>query len=628
MPTKETNKETPYGAWKSPISTESLTQKIVSLNHLFIELPFIYWTESRPFEKGRNVLMQYNTQTKKILEILPKNKNIKSNVHEYGGIAFTVFNECIYFVNNEDQNIYSFYNNQLTQITYQSENPLLSFVDLQATPNYLIAIVEKKNQNKENDNFLTSIDIKTGKLKPLHSDFNFYTSPTLNKELSKVAWVCWNHPNMPWNGSELWTADIKNGEIFNEKKIAGGKTTSIFQPQWSPNSTLYYVSDKNGWWNLYRYQKKQKKEELILEMEAEFGLPQWVFGMSTWSFTNEDIICCYTQKGQWFLGKINIKEKKLQKIQTESTLIEQVRGSQQTAVFLESSVKNPTSISILDTTTLLKQKIYSCDPSPVSSSFLSSPNSISYKNSNNQLVHALFYPPYNKHTTPKKNSLPPLIVKAHGGPTGASYPSYDLKTQFWTSRGFAVLDVNYSGSTGHGKAYQKLLENNWGVLDVDDCIFGVQHLIKQKLVDPNKIAIRGSSSGGLTLLSAIAKSSLFSAAACYYGVSDLKSLVNDTHKFEAHYLDQLIGPYPQEKKIYEERSPFNFCNKISCPVIFFQGLKDKVVPPEQSKKMVNKLKKNNVYVEYVEYPQEGHGFRTKDAIQDSLNKELKFYLFQ
>jgi dipeptidyl aminopeptidase/acylaminoacyl peptidase len=447
----------------------------------------------------------------------------------------------------------------------------------------------------------------------------------LSPDGSQLAWLSWNQPDMPWDGSELWVGNLgKDGVLAETEKVAGGKDESIFQPQWSPDGTLFFVSDRSGWWNLYRRRENEIKP--VVQMQAEFGLPQWLFGMSTYGFESAcRLICAFIRKGKWQLAEIDLATEQLDVIETPYTDIAYLRASRNRAVFVGGSATEPTAIVKLDLSTQTFEVLRRSSRDELDPGFVSVPETIDFPTSNGKTSYAFFYPPKNKNCRAPAGERPPLIVISHGGPTAAATVSLNLAIQFWTSRGIAVLDVNYGGSTGYGRAYRQRLYGQWGIVDTVDCVNGAKYSVETFGVDPNRLIIRGSSAGGYTTLSALVFHDVFRAGASYYGVSDLEALAQETHKFEARYLDQLIGPYPERKDLYITRSPIHHAGELSCPVIFFQGLEDKVVPPSQAEMMVEILKDKRLPVAYVAFDKEQHGFRIARNIKRSLDAELYFY---
>ncbi|MGK7937047.1 MAG: alpha/beta hydrolase family protein, partial [Xenococcaceae cyanobacterium] len=382
----------------------------------------------------------------------------------------------------------------------------------------------------------------------------------------------------------------------------------------------------NDWWNIYRRNKDETIEPLY-EMEAEFAYPHWVFGLATYAFLSPDqIICTYSQNGSWYLGSINTQTKEFTKIETSYTNISSVQATNNgQALFIAGSPTEPTAVIKLDLATQKKEILKESGKLNLDSSYLSVPEAISFPTENGLTAYAWYYPPQNKDFSAPEGELPPLLVKSHGGPTATASVSLSLRIQYWTSRGFGYLDVNYGGSIGYGRQYRQRLEKNWGIVDVDDCVNAAKYLVQQGRVDGDRLVISGGSAGGYTTLAALTFRDTFKAGASYYGVSDLEILARDTHKFESRYLDGLIGVYPDEKDLYEARSPIHFTEQLSCPVIFFQGGEDKVVPPNQAEMMFTAIKDKGLPVAYVLFENEGHGFRQGENIKKALDSEFYFY---
>ena len=430
---------------------------------------------------------------------------------------------------------------------------------------------------------------------------------------------------MPWDGTELWIGDLQaDGSLRRAQRVAGGARESIFQPEWSPDGVLHFVSDRTGWWNLYRW--RDGLIEHLMEMEAEFGRPQWVFGMSTYAFESAGrIICTYNQQGSWRLASLDAVTRKLEPIETPYSEISSLRTAPGRAVFLAGSPTEPTSIVQLDLATRRMEVLRRSSEVEIDTGCLSIPQAIEFPTEQGLTAHAFFYPPQNRDYIAPPDERPPLLVRSHGGPTGATSSTLNPEIQYWTSRGFAVLDVNYGGSTGYGRAYRQRLEGQWGIVDVDDCVNSARYLLQRGEVDGDRLVIRGGSAGGYTTLCALTFRNIFRAGASYYGVSDLEALTKETHKFESRYLDRLIGPYPERHDLYRERSPIHFTERLSCPVVFFQGLEDKVVPPNQAEMMVEALRAKELPVAYLLFDGEQHGFRRAENIKRALDAELYFY---
>lgn len=616
----------PYGSWKSPISADLISTGGRRIIEAVADGESIYWIEMRPTENGRYVIVR-RTPDGQTTDVTPTTFSARTRVHEYGGAALVVSEGVVYFSNFADQRLYR-------QTSGSEPHPITPKADLRyadsvidAKRNRLICVRED-HTDTENEavNALVGIELDgTGNGQMLVSGNDFYAAPRLSLDGARLAWMTWNHPNMPWDGAELWVGEIgADGSLSHTECVAGGVDESIFQPEWSPDGTLYFVSDRTNWWNLYRYQ--DGTVEPLCEMEVEFGRPQWIFGMSTYRFVSANqIVCTYTQEGIWHLASLDTVTRRLDPIETPYTSIANLQAIPGGVLFNASSSTESASIVRLDLATKQVEVVCRSSEIKIDAGYFSHPQAIEFPTENGLNAHAFFYPPQNRDYAAPADDLPPLLVISHGGPTSATSTAIDLEIQYWTSRGIAVLNVNYGGSSGYGRAYRQRLNGQWGLVDVDDCVNGARYLAEQGYVDANRLAVRGGSAGGYTTLSALTFRDVFKAGASYYGISDLEAMTRDTHKFESRYLDSLIGSYPEERDLYRERSPIHFTDRLSCPLILFQGLEDKVVPPNQAEMMVDALRAKGLPVAYVPFEGEQHGFRRSKNIQRSLEAELYFY---
>ncbi len=614
-----------YGSWKSPITADLIVAGSIGLAEPIFDGDDIYWLEKRPTEGGRNVIVK-RQKDGTIKDITPAPFNVRNRVHEYGGGAFLVVNGDIFFSNFQDQRLYKHRENTTPQpLTEESKKRFAEFIFDKERSRLICVCEDHFKQNSEPKNSLVTVDINTGIITTLISGHDFYSAPVLSPNGQYLAYVTWDHPNLPWDNTQLWLGEFNSqGNLTNIKLIAG-ENESICQPQFAPDNTLYFSSDRNNWWNFYRYNSHQEIEP-IFPKNAEFGFPHWVFGESIYGFLDlENILCTYTENGSWFLAKINTKSKQLTPLETNFNYLAYLQVKSNQVLFLGASPRQYSAIIKLDLSSNTSEILRESSTLAIDSGYISSPEAIAFATEYGLIAYAWYYPPTNKDYIAPKNSLPPLLVRSHGGPTAATSASLNLKVQYWTSRGFAYIDVNYGGSTGYGREYRQRLSKNWGIVDVNDCINAAKYLVKQGKVDPEKLAIAGGSAGGYTTLAALTFHDTFKAGASYYGISNLETLATDTHKFEARYLDNLIGKYPEEKAIYEQRSPINYTNKLSCPIIFFQGLEDKVVPPNQAEIMVEALKNKGLPVAYLAFEGEQHGFRKAENIKQALNSEFYFY---
>ncbi|MEI6427239.1 MAG: prolyl oligopeptidase family serine peptidase [Pseudanabaena sp. ELA607] len=665
----------PYGSWLSPITSELLVAGSLRLGQLAFDgspsygaTAPLYWNEGRPSEGGRNVLVCRQPDGT-ISDVIPEGYNVRTRVHEYGGGDFVVERGRIYFANFTDQYFYRFFPERdlargnapeimANQPHHRYADPIFDHLR-----GRIICIAEQHPPTGgEPKNLLVSLsainqDPDSVDMQVLAQGADFYSTPRLSPDGTKLAWLQWHHPNMPWDGTELWLGDLTESgagllQIANARLIAGGMNESIFQPEWSPNGTLYFVSDRSNWWNLYRYELATDSIVAIAPKAAEFGIPQWVFGMSTYGFTHSGtLVCSYTEQGRSYLATMAPDSTELTVLDLPFTSISGVKCHGEQVAFIGGTTTTPSAIVLLelnhdDSQVEAWQIIRSATSIEIAPELISIPQSITFptsildgildgsnsgtnletdRDSNSPIAHGLFYLPCNPNYTAPTAAKPPLLIKLHGGPTAATSMSLSLGIQYWTSRGFAILDLNYRGSTGYGRAYRDQLKQNWGIADVADCVYGAQFLAAQGWVDPQRLCISGGSAGGYTTLCALTFYDTFKAGASYYGISDLEALAHDTHKFESRYLDSLVGAYPATKERYIARSPIHFPEKLNCAIAFFQGLEDKVVPPNQAEMMVNVLRQKGLPVAYVTFAGEQHGFRQAANIRRALDGEFYFY---
>jgi len=615
-----------YGSWKSPITSRVIASGTIGLTQIEVDGDDVYWVEMRPKEGGRYAIVR-RASDGRTLDVTPTPFNARTTVHEYGGGSFAVADSTVYFSNFADQRLYrQDPGAQPTPITPEADLRYADGVIDRRRGRMICVREDHRDSSRQAVNTIVGVDVAglhEGNVLVAGNDF--YSSPRLSPDGSRLAWLTWNHPNMPWDGTELWVGELgDDGSTSAAELAAGGLEESIFQPEWSPDGVLHFVSDRNGWWNLYRWH--DGRVEPLVEMKAEFGRPGWVFGMSTYAFESAGrIVCAVGRKGTWQLAGLETASRRLELIDTPYSEIMGLRAVPGRVVFLGGSPTQEMSVVQLDVASSRAEVLRSSSDVAADGRYLSSPEPIEFPTENGLTAHALFYPPRNGDYVAPSAERPPLLVKSHGGPTSAASSALNLATQYWTSRGIAVLDVNYGGSTGYGRAYRKRLEGQWGVVDVDDCVNGARYLVERGDVDGERLAIAGGSAGGYTTLCALTFRDVFRAGASHFGVSDLEALENETHKFESRYSDRLIGPYPERADLYRERSPINFTGRLSCPVIFFQGLEDKVVLPNQAELMVGALRAKGVPVAYLPFEGEQHGFRRAENISRALDAELYFY---
>ena len=693
----------PYGAWESPVTTEMLTAGALRFEGIAVDGADVYWVESRPDEAGRCAAMRL-TADGAMTELTTPAHNARTRVHEYGGGALVVSDGVAYFSSFSDQRLYR-------RPVDGSEGPAAITPDIavryaDATVDdargRLICVAEDhRRAGQEAENLLVSVPTGGGEPATVHRGFDFYASPRLSPDGSRLAWVCWNHPNMPWDATELWLADVAaDGDLESPRRIAGGvpaspsriasrgggdgdarsadtggpgnaggrrdagdpgdaggnggvgdaagpggtrgrvsplqpawgpdgalsgSEVSLLQPAWGPDGALYCVSDVSGWWNLHRWDGERLLP--VLPMEAEFGLPPWLFGMRRYAVLDAGrIVAHYGNADGTRLAVIDVAAGRLREIATPFTTFGSfAAASRGRLVCVAASAEAGSALVAIDADTGDVETLRRGAKPKLDPSYVSRAEPIACPSAGGRTVHAYHYAPRNPAFRAPEGERPPLVTFIHGGPTGSTDPGFRLAIQYWTTRGFAVVDVDYGGSTGYGTAYRRLLRGGWGIVDREDCEAAALYLVERGDVDPARLAIRGGSAGGYTTLCALAFGNVFTAGASYYGVSDAAALARDTHKFESRYLDALIGPWPERADLYEQRSPIHAVDRLSCPVIFLQGLEDAVVPPDQTERMADALRRKGLPVACLMFEGEQHGFRRAANIRRAAEAELYFY---
>ncbi|XP_064600523.1 uncharacterized protein LOC135466778 [Liolophura sinensis] len=631
----------PYGSWKSPISSKVVSENAVALQEVRVDwntakADTVYWSELRYSEGGRYVVCSATVGHEGYISWTPEGFNARTRVHEYGGGAVFVYDGAVYFSNYEDQRLY-----KQTSPTSAPEALTPSkqwrYADGQYhVKNGRIYIVREdhevigQNGVKEAVNTVVTIDPKTQEQIVLVSGADFYSCPRVSPDGKRLAWVQWDHPNMPWDSTEVWVADLTEGgsDVVkgSAQKVSGGDDVSVIYPGWTMDNELLYIGDQTEWWNLYHVTKSGDHVNLHPK-QAEVGCPHWIFGFNKYSIDPTGSGNILTLFGR-DLGLLNLKTKEYKAMQTgfgSHTLINYSGDGQYAYCIADSPTQFPVVLRINLSNTKV-EVLRESKTSTLDKGYFSIPTEISWTTAGNKIAYGYFYLPQNKDFQAPEGTLPPLLVKAHGGPTAKTFNGLNLKIQYWTSRGFAVLDVNYRGSTGYGKTYRHALRRNWGICDVEDCCSGAEFLAKEGKVEAKHLCIDGGSAGGYTTLASLAFKDVFKAGASHYGVADIEALATDTHKFESRYMDSLIGPYDEEhKQLYKDRSPINHVNSLNCPMAFFQGDEDKIVPPNQAEMMYNAVKAKKLPTVYVLFKGEQHGFRKSENIQKALDGEFYFF---
>lgn len=628
----------PFGTWPSPVTPDMLVTAAVRLGDVQVDGDSVVWAEGRPSEGGRVQLVRRATDGT-VTDLLPEGVSARTRAHEYGGGAFWLHGGVVFYANWADQRLYRLETGGTPlAITAEPATPHADrYTDglVTAGGDWVICVRERHHGEAATEvvNEIVAIPAN-GSATPtvLVSGRDFVAAPRLSPDGAQLAWITWDHPNMPWDDTELWMADVVDHPdggpaLRNPRRLAGGPGEAVMQPLWAPDGTLYVVSDRSNWWQVYRV---DGVDDLVAidPRPVEMAGPAWVFGQHdvavgpdgalVWAEPASggvELVVARPHDGH-VRSRLPFVEFAALSVTTDGKAVVGVaQHATREAEVVRVALAGPPLVEVLR-----PARDLGLDPDGISRS-----RTVSFPTSGGATAHARYYAPASATHDGAPGELPPLIVMSHGGPTAAAQPGFALSVQFWTSRGFAVADVDYRGSTGYGREYRKALDGQWGVADVDDCCAAATWLAEQGLADPSRLAIRGGSAGGFTTLAALATRDVFKVGASYYGVADLAALAADTHKFESRYLDGLVGPWPDTTGVYAARSPLTHVDGFSCPLIVFQGLEDAVVPPNQSQLIVDALAAKGVRYEYHTYEGEQHGFRRADTIVHSLSAELAFY---
>ncbi len=635
-----------YGSWHCPLDAQRVAAGVRPVSAPRIAGTHIIWLEGLPAEGGRVVARRWDAG--RLQTLTPAGLNLRSRVHEYGGGACIAVGDQLFFTHFADQRVFTQQGDAPPQPLAAGDAVTQRHADFEFDPlrRRLLAVREDHGTGAaEPRNSLVSLsadptdapsataaDTAAGRAPwTLAEGMDFYAAPRLSPNGQQLAWLAWNHPQMPWQGCELWLATVDAaGHTQDARRIAGGPEEALVQPLWSPQGELFVASDRSGWWNLYRVDTAQTDRlQPVCPMKAEFARPMWGLSQSLYGFTaSDEIAAAIIEQGVGRLVRIRLRPaaaSEVSPLPSPCTDITELRAGPGFVVVQAASANTAEQIIRIDLASGTHQVLASSLADPPPPAWISAPQPLSYVSAGGRTAHAFFHPPCNPGFAAPAGELPPLIVTSHGGPTSMSAGSLRLSLQFWTGRGFAVLDVNYGGSSGFGRPYRQLLDGQWGVVDVEDCVAGAQFVAAQGWVDARRMAIRGSSASGFTTLCALAFHDVFAAGASHYGVSDLAALDADTHKFESRYTASLVAPPATREAVYAARSPLRHAARIRAPMVFFQGLDDRVVPPSQSRVMVEALRAQGVPVQYHAYPGEGHGFRQQATIAACLQAELAFY---
>lgn len=641
----------PYGSWSSPITTALIVSAAVGLGEVWVDGADTWWSELRPTESGRVELVRDG------VDLLGASFSARTRVHEYGGGAWWVHDGAVFFANWADQRLYRLDPGaaQPVPLTAAPEVPAgLRYADGRVSPDgrWVVCVREQHpastaghegghgDGHAEPANAVVALPAdRGGPVSVLHDGHDFVAAPRLSADGRWLAWLAWNHPDMPWDATELWVARFADGTISDARCVLGAdRAEAVVQPEWGPDGNLYFCTDRSNWWNLYRFEHDAQHGPVgfpvpVTALESEIALPAWVFGRSRYAFGPDGDVVVFAFGGgdHVHLGVADLHTHDLRVVETGLASFEALRvrrrpdgaGLEVVGVGAGFSTEAAVLAIALDDGShrLLRPPRQLGLPSGI----VSTPEHVTFPSESGRVAHGWYYPPCNPAYCGPDGERPPLLVLSHGGPTASANPAMNVAVQFWTSRGFAVIDVDYGGSTGYGRAYRRLLQGAWGIVDVEDCCAAAQWLAAAGRCDGERMMIRGGSAGGFTTLAALAFRSVFKAGASHYGVADLAALAADTHKFEARYLDGLVGPYPAAAARYEARSPIHHTDGLDCPLILLQGSEDVIVPPSQSRAMAAALAAKGIAHAYLEFPGEQHGFRQAANIERALQAELYFY---
>lgn len=626
----------PFGSWPTPVTSEAVVAQSVRLSGLAVDGDDILWSEERPGEGGRTALVRRSGDGRTV-DLLDRELNARTAVHEYGGGAWWARDGVVWFANWTDQRLYrrdaSGTCVPLTPAPARERGDRYADGDVSPDGTRIACIREQHPPDGRG-----AIDVRNEVVvlaadEPSEPEVvvtgpDFVLSPRWSPDGRSLCWVEWDHPNMPWDGTRLMVRDLGTGE---ERLVAGGAQESVSEPRWGPDGALTFISDRSGWWNLYRWTPARDSVEALVELAADIGIPQWQPGTARYAVLADGRLVFAATQDCFDRLFVRLTNGEVQQLDVPwSSMVGLQRSGDSSVVMIAASPSAEAAVVRVDlgddgrvatTEQLRAPRVLGIDPA-----HWSLPEPIDFPTGDGKVAHALFYPPANPAFTAPPAERPPLIVMIHGGPTGAAQPVLRMAVQYWTTRGFAVVDVNYRGSTGFGREYREQLKGAWGVADVEDCIAAARWLAGQGRVDGDRMCIRGGSAGGFTTLAALTRPDTPFAAGCsMFGVADLSALARETHKFESRYLDGLVAPFPEGQDVYDERSPINHVEQLDRPLLVLQGSEDEVVPPRQSQMIVDALSARQVPVAYLEFAGEQHGFRAAENIRTALDSELSFY---
>jgi dipeptidyl aminopeptidase/acylaminoacyl peptidase len=612
----------PYGSWSSPITIDLVaTEGGVAYGYLSVADEGVYWLESRPQEQGRQALVLLPNGGSPV-DVVPPDFNVRTRVHEYGGGAWFHDGGTVYCSNFDDSRLYRIESPgaEPRPITPEPPEPhAWRYADGRVfADGRLIVCVRESHGEGEPVNELVVLPAD-GSAEPrvVASGRDFYAAPRPSPDGSRLAWLAWDHPHMPFEGTDLCVGDLApDGSCTNARRVAGSETESIFQPEWGDDGGLYFVSDRSAWSNLYV--ERDGEVTALTRERAEIGYPQWVFDLSRFAFLDDGrIACLVTRDAVDSLELLDGGE--LRRVDIPYTNLSALRSEGDRMVVVAASPTEPSSVLEIGAGTGQWKVLRRSTELTFDDELVSLPEAVTFGG-----AHGFYYAPKNPEFGGPDDERPPLIVYVHGGPTAHVPPILQLSVQFFTSRGLGVIDVNYGGSTGYGREYRDRLRGQWGVVDVEDSAEAARYLAERGDIDPARVEITGGSAGGYTTLLALAVRDEFAAGTSQFGVADLVTFHEDTHKFESHYDDYLVGAWPAAIETYRDRSPISHADSISRPLLLLQGLDDKVVPPAQSEVIVDALKQRGIPHAYIAFAGEGHGFRKAENQRRALAAHASF----
>jgi dipeptidyl aminopeptidase/acylaminoacyl peptidase len=618
----------PYGSWRSPITPDLLVEKFVALSFPSPQGENLLWVEMRAQEGGRYVIVR-QAPDGSTADVFPEAFNARTLVHEYGGLAFAVHGDTLFFSNFADQRIYRIDPGEAPRpITPEPPTPRAHrYADPVVSPDgrWLVCVRERHTDDDVVNEIAALPADGSAEPKVLAGGHDFYSFPRMSPDGSRLAWVSWNHPRMPWDGTELCEAPVEPGFTTGRPRlVAGSADESVTQPRYAPDGRLHFVSDRSGWWNIYA--DDGGRGRAVAPRNAEFAGPDWIFGQCSYVFLPDgSLIASWGEEGLDRLGILRPGDRDFTEVGTPFTVLGSLKPFGSGVVTVAANAAEAPAVVEITIPSGDHRVIHRSRDLALPPALISAPRAIEFPTEGGLTAHAIYYPPSNPDFGGRDGDRPPLVVISHGGPTSATTTALNLGIQFWTSRGVGVVDVNYGGSTGYGREYRRRLNGAWGVVDVDDCVNAARYLAEQGEVDGDRLVIRGGSAGGYTTLCALTFRDAFACGGSHYGVADAGALATDTHKFESRYLDGLIGPWPEARALYEERSPIYHTDRLSTPLILFQGLEDEIVPPAQAEMMAGALRRKGVPFAYLAYEGEQHGFRKAENIKRTAEAELYFY---